>query len=98
MKFRKSTAYQLLSDCALYSIAKVIVQGEVQYEAWYLPEKLPPIALGAREKSSLDCIGICRRHSEKRAQKTARGQAAKTAELEQAIRTGQPGKPSVDER
>ncbi len=72
MKFRKGTKYNLVSECGRYSIAKVILGGEVTYEAWHIPEPpRQPIALGVREKSSLDCIGICRRHSEKRGKAAA---------------------------
>lgn len=68
MKFRKGSNYHLVSECGEYSVAKVIVNAEVQYEAWHIPKGAPshPIALGVRELSSLTCIGICRRHAEKR--------------------------------
>lgn len=71
MKFRRGSAYHLVSDCGRYSVAKVIVLGEIQYEAWHTPEKTPPIALGVRESTSLGCIGICRRHAEKLEKQTA---------------------------
>lgn len=74
MKFRKGSAYHLVSECGHYTVAKSIVMGEVQYAAWFRPnakEGEPAVAIGAREKSSLDCIGICRRHAEKRGTKAA---------------------------
>lgn len=71
MKFRKSSAYHLVSECGLYSIAKVIVLGEIQYEAWHLEKGKQPIALSTRQQSSLDCIGICRRHDEQRGKSAA---------------------------
>lgn len=72
MKFRKGSAYHLVSECGEYSVAKVIVGGEVQYEAWHMPDgKKPAIALGARETSSLDCVQLCRRHFEKRGNRAA---------------------------
>lgn len=64
MKFRKSTAYALVSECAEYSIAKVIVQGLVQYEAWYTAKGVQPKQIAARKSSSLDCIAACRQHAE----------------------------------
>jgi hypothetical protein len=69
MKFKRGSKYQLVSDCGLYSVAKVIVNEQVQYEAWHTPGKRPPIALAARKDSSLDCIAECRRHAERGAEK-----------------------------
>lgn len=73
MKFRKGSAYHLVSECGEYTVAKVIVQGRVQYEAWHLPNgaQAQAIALGAREESSLTCMQICRKHHEKRGHKAA---------------------------
>lgn len=71
MKFRKGSAYQLISECGEYSVAKVIVLDQVQYEAWYLEKGKQPIALSARQPTSLACIEICRRHHEKRGKAAA---------------------------
>lgn len=74
MKFRRGSAHHLVSDCSHYTIAKVIVGGDVLYEAWHLPNAKtgePGIALANRKASSLDCIQSCRRHAEQRAKKTA---------------------------
>jgi hypothetical protein len=68
VKFRKGSKYHQVSDCGRYSVAKVIVLDQVQYEAWHTPDARGVIALGVRQSSSLDCIGICRRHNERASQ------------------------------
>lgn len=72
MKFRRGSTYHQVSECGEYTIAKVIVGGVTQYEAWHLPKDTKQqIALGARNPSALDAMGICRRHHEKRGTKAA---------------------------
>lgn len=66
MKFRKSSAYHLVSECGAYSIPKVIVGGAVTYEAWHKPEGGKAAALRVGLSNSLDAIAACRHHSEQR--------------------------------
>lgn len=67
MKFRKSTTYSLVSECGRYSIAKVIVQGAVQYEAWHRQSNGSEVAIGVKQPNSEACMDICRRHRGKNA-------------------------------
>lgn len=57
MKFRKSSNYHLVSECGEYSIAKVIVQEAVQYEAWF--GKTP---LASKLTTSAAAVEACRNH------------------------------------
>ena len=72
MKFRRSSNYHLVSECGQYTIAKVIVASQVQYEAWHLPDgKGPGRLLAGGKSSSLDCIQACRKHGEPPIEKQA---------------------------
>lgn len=60
MKFRKSSAYHLVSECGQYTVAKVIVLEKVQYEAWH---RETPLA--SRLTTSEQAIEACRNHRKK---------------------------------
>lgn len=60
MNFRKSSNHHLISDCGEYTVAKVIVLEQVQYEAWN--GKKP---LASRLATSAEAVEACRNHRKK---------------------------------
>lgn len=67
MKFRKGSAYHLVSECGRYTVAKSIVNSQVLYEAWRVADakaSKPGQLLIGGKSSSLECIQACRKHAE----------------------------------
>lgn len=73
MKWRRGSNYHYTSDCGEYAVAKVIVRGAVQYEAWHMPggNTDRQIALGTQQTTALAAQQICRKHRDNRGERAA---------------------------
>lgn len=64
MRFERSSQYHLVSDCKRYTIAKVFVNEQLQYEAWHKAEGKPPALVAGKLTDSAAAIEACRAHQQ----------------------------------
>lgn len=62
MRFERSSKYHLVSECKRYTIAKVVVNSSLQYEAWHKPEGAPAQLVAGKLDDSAAAIEACRAH------------------------------------